>query len=172
MPFNIDSLKTDQIRNLVRLLRQIKLNIIDCFKMQINYGITAQAIYGSKKILSRFRKKFVEKSDLQFPSDTNFSKNAQVKKNKRTFEISHDLSAPLKKAKNLYEIDKYTFSNPSTIIFISYSLLRFDRTAAEHRLYNILNLLLVNGLRIEFVYCTKLYGDEKYSEEAGCRSDR
>lgn len=162
MFFSIDILKTKTTRNLVHFFREVRTDVIDCFKMQVNYGLIGQAIYGVKKLRSSFTKNYIEKQDCVCSTKVNLTKNIKDKKHKRTFEIPDELNAKLKKAINLYKIDNYKFSTPCIVTFISYSIPRFDTTAADYRLFNILKILLANKFRIDFIYCTKRYGDQKY----------
>ena len=164
MTFINNNIKTEKTRKIVHYLRRINLDIIDFIKMQTNYGLIGQTVYEAKNMLSSFKRKFIEKQKYDFSKNDNHRINLQNKEARWNYENPDVLNAKLKNAKEMYKINTPEFSIPSTIAFISYSIPCFDKDASQYRLFNILKILLANKFRIEFIYCTKVYGEEKYLE--------
>ena len=96
-----------------------------------------------------------------FPTDSGYSKK-KLKEKHLIYTIPINLDDKLKKANDLYKRTPRIFEIPPKLTFISYSLPRFDKSSAEFRLYNILNLLLANNCNIDYIYCAKFHDDADY----------
>jgi len=76
--------------------------------------------------------------------------------------ISDEINAHLKNIRDLYKIKKRIFDTPPSMMFISYSIPRLNKTAPDLRLCHILKILLKNNCKIDFLYCTECWNDSRY----------
>ena len=126
--------------------------------MKIHYGWIGNFISKIQEENSRFWRKCSDgQRSLLFDPET----KGKIK-NQRITIIPSYLNDKLAKVKESYKIDNNVFDEPVSLTLISYFLPRFDRTSADFRLHKIINILLSNKCKINYIYCSKTPNDSKY----------
>jgi len=82
--------------------------------------------------------------------------------NSKKDNIPVGLTEKLDKAQRKFNAVDNLFHKPLTVMIISHSLPRFDKTSADYRLFNIINILLANQCRIVYLYSSETHKDQEY----------
>lgn len=159
-----DHFLAERFRNFVSVLKGMKTEIHERFKIHLHYGMIGELIFQGKSLYLFYKKKSApEGSEYVFKQNRDYQGNAPDKKNDLMYEIPGSLKARQKKAFDLYKIKGNLFEKPSRIVLISYSIPRPDNTSSERRLFEILKILLENGCKIDLVYCSRFYNPSEYT---------
>lgn len=137
------------MQKLIQFLRESKLEIKERLKMQRYYGTSQSPLTKLKTICSGFSAYGngpCHQNNTKYHDDT----------------IPSELDSSLKKIRDLNKTNRRIFDTPPSIAFISYAIPRLDSTSSDFRLHHIIKILLENGSRINFLYCTKLWNNPRY----------
>ncbi len=147
---NLQHSTLQYMRTVAWALARYRDEIFNYIKVHTHYGPIGDLIHNLK--VFRFR--------LQKRSGAGYSE----KYDPHDDVIPSYLNAALKRTKDLYKINNHLIDSAPTILFVSTYLPRFDKTAADFRLFNILNILLANKCKIEYIYHANTQCDASYEK--------
>lgn len=143
---------TKLARDFINLLVELKLEIKSRLKMLRYYGICGHFVYGFQSVWCH-----PGKNGIIWPKKEDEKRGVSP-------VFFDKLDVQIKKYGNSGKIQTHLFEHPPAIMFISNFMPRYDKTAADFRLYNILQILLANHCKIDYLYFGETRDDARYKK--------